>query len=89
MNLAGYQGKRDWNMVHVAANVLLKGMTSPRAAVKTWGRSALRLSRARRRGGFRPGNLRGVLAAGGTSPYSFVRDPARKLYQTPNSGGIL
>ena len=25
MNLAGYQGKRDWNMVHVAANVLIKG----------------------------------------------------------------
>ena len=38
MNLAGYQGKRDWNMVHVAANVLIKGRwVSPWAAAKTWG----------------------------------------------------
>ena len=51
MNLAGYQGKRDWNMVHVAANVLIKGRwVSPWAAAKTWGPSAWRSSRARRRG---------------------------------------
>ena len=78
MNLAGYQGKRDWNMVHVAANVLLKGRwISPWAAVKTWGPFVALAVRGdgawfvRDLGAF-------LLLVVYFSSYSFGTDPARK-----------
>ena len=88
MNLAGYQGKRDWNMVHVAANVLLKGRwVSPWAAVKTWGPFCVALVACAATGAWvssRESSGRSC-CWWCTSSYSFgYADPARKLYQTPN-----
>ena len=89
MNLAGYQGKRDWNMVHVAANVLLKGRwISPWAAVKTWGPFCVAIVACAATGAW--GFVQGIFGAFLLlvvyfSSYSFgYADPARKLYQTPN-----
>lgn len=88
MNLMAYDGKRDWNMVHLAALVLFRGRwVSAWACAKTWGPCVVVLAACAATG--RWDVVVGLFAAfcalvAYFAAYSFgVARPAKKVYETP------
>ena len=88
MNLMAYDGKRDWNMIHLAALVLFRGRwVSAWACAKTWGPCVVVLAACAATG--RWDVVVGLFAAfcalvAYFAAYSFgVARPAKKVYETP------
>lgn len=88
MNLMGYDGKKEWNMIHLAALVLLKGSwVDTWSALKCWGPFAVIMATSAALGWWTViGGILGTFVALVVyfSAYSFgVAAPMRKVYATP------